>query len=301
MGREVAREQDAAPAPSVAQSTAAISSSSPSDPWSILPSESYPSWSTVSSHGSSSTSSGWTWATAGPDIGNMGDFSEDDAANNANNPWEVIDSILGPLDFHNLATSDQPAAGPHEVDPLARTDQPAAGPHEADQPAADNQPAAQLPTTIEPDQDVAEPPDRPLSSLEIGAIADALRRANMTGSISIQLYANICGVPTTEHIWGPHIAWAMKYLAVRYMQRAKLNNSWYLLNAVGLKWGWWYAPREFKKDNAITPADFTVDRLYYPCVFLKIGDDYYMICIHLLIKLARMWLTHPSRFVEWSW
>ena len=313
------------PAPSVAHSTAAISSGSSSSPWSVLHSVSCTSWSSLHDDASAIIQPD---ATVSHDIGNMGDFSDDDATDNANNPWEVIDSILGPLDFHNLAAgphqpaagphdADQPAAGPHDADQPAEADEPADGPHDADQPAeadepadgphaadqpaADVQPAYQMPTTIDPDQDVAEPPHRPLSSAQIGAIADALRRANMTGSISIQDYGNACGAPTAEHIWGPHISWAMIYFAARYVQRAKLNNAWYLWNADGLRWGWWYAPREFNKNNALTPVNLSEDTLFYPCVFLKIGNDYYMICIHLLIKLARMWLTHPSRFVAWSW
>ena len=95
----------------------------------------------------------------------------------------------------------------------------------------------------------------------------------MTGSISIQDYGNACGAPTAEHIWGPHISWAMIYFAARYVQRAKLNNAWYLWNADGLRWGWWYAPREFNKNNALTPVNLSEDTLFYPCVFLKIGND----------------------------
>ena len=109
------------------------------------------------------------------------------------------------------------------------------------------------------------------------------------------LWAALCGVPTEQHPWGDQIAHGIIHWAAEYFRKAK--RGWWMQGAE-IRFGWFLLPENKSKDRSRDPPQ-PCDRHWFPCVYMTIGGIPYMICVHLLIYLMKMWCVHPQRLVEW--
>ena len=109
------------------------------------------------------------------------------------------------------------------------------------------------------------------------------------------LWAALCGVPTERNPWGDQIAHGIIHWAAEYFRKAK--RGWWMQGAE-IRFGWFLLPENKSKDRSRDPPQ-PCDRHWFPCVYMTIGGIPYMICVHLLIYLMKMWCVHPQRLVEW--
>ena len=70
------------------------------------------------------------------------------------------------------------------------------------------------------------------------------------------------------------------------------------MQGIQIHFGWFVLPANKSLHMSKLPPQ-PCDHTWYPCVYFTIGGVTYMICVHLLIYLMKMWMVHPERVVEW--
>ena len=134
-----------------------------------------------------------------------------------------------------------------------------------------------------------------LTDIDQQQVLRVMKIANVFGVVNIHFWAALCGVPNTEHPWGERIANGIIHWAAEYFRKAPQG---YWLQGAHIQYGWFLLPENWSHHNSQLPPAPN-DRFLYPCVYIKMWGGTYMICIHLLIVLARMWSVHPDRLSEW--
>ena len=135
-----------------------------------------------------------------------------------------------------------------------------------------------------------------LTDMDLQQVLRVMKIANVFGVVDPRLWAALCGVPTIENPWGETIANGIVYWAAEYFRKAP-QGHW--LQGVDVHFGWFLLPENWSRHNSQLPPGPN-DRFYYPCVYVNLGGSWYMICIHLLIVLARKWWVHGDRLTEWN-
>ena len=143
----------------------------------------------------------------------------------------------------------------------------------------------------------------PLTSAERSAVIDAIQRANLWGSITIQEWVEHFGVPNAEEPWGPNLWPGMHHFVERYL--AQYAKAWYLEEALSTaEYGWFRAPAAFSRARASQPVTGDGwDGGAFPCLYYwdRYYQQYRCLCVHILIRLIRGWLAHASRLTHWDW
>ena len=135
---------------------------------------------------------------------------------------------------------------------------------------------------------------------QTASIIHVLNFADIHNDINPMMYAVLCGVPDSStgacSPWGPSLSTGMMYWA---MQWANNHQDGWWLRQSPLRWGWFLLPSDCSWRSAMVPPS-TGDFKWLPCVYIICNGVPYMLCIFLLIRLARMWRCHIDRLVEWS-